>query len=75
LKPGYFADITIFDPATITDRATFTNPTLLSQGIDYTIVNGQIEYDHGKLTGVTAGRVLRGRGWRSEGNGDQQGSH
>jgi N-acyl-D-aspartate/D-glutamate deacylase len=75
VKPGYFADITIFDPATITDRATFTNPTLLSQGIDYTIVNGQIEYDHGKLTGVTAGRVLRGRGWRSEGHGDQQGSH
>jgi N-acyl-D-aspartate/D-glutamate deacylase len=75
VKPGYFADITIFDPATITDRATFTNPTLLSQGIDYTIVNGQIEYDHGKLTGVTAGRVLRGRGWRSEGHGDQPGSH
>jgi dihydroorotase/N-acyl-D-amino-acid deacylase len=75
LKPGYFADIAIFDPATITDRATFTNPTLLSQGIDYTIVNGQIEYDHGKLTGATAGRVLRGRAWRSEGHGDQPGSH
>jgi len=63
LKPGYFADVTIFDPAKIIDHATFTQPTLLSEGVDYTIVNGQIEYDHGKLTGATAGRVLRGRGY------------
>ncbi len=68
LKPGYFADITIFDPATIIDHATFTNPFLPSDGIDYTIVNGQIEYDHGKLTGATAGKVLRGRGWNPEQN-------
>ena len=64
LKPGYFADITIFDPATIIDHATFTKPDQLSDGIDFTIVNGQVEYDRGKLTGVTAGRVLRGRGWQ-----------
>jgi dihydroorotase/N-acyl-D-amino-acid deacylase len=64
LKPGYFADVTIFDPARIIDRATFTQPTQLSEGIAYTIVNGQIEYDHGKLTGATAGKVLRGRGWQ-----------
>ena len=64
LKPGYFADITIFNPATIIDHATFTKPDQLSDGIDYTIVNGQVEYDRGKLTGVTAGRVLRGRGWQ-----------
>ena len=64
LKLGYFADVTIFDPAKIIDRATFTKPTLLSEGIAYTIVNGQIEYDHGKLTGATAGKVLRGRGWQ-----------
>ena len=63
LKPGYFADITIFDPATLMDRATFTKPDQLSEGIDFTIVNGQVEYDHGKLTGVMAGKVLRGRGW------------
>ncbi|MGC2888505.1 MAG: D-alanyl-D-alanine carboxypeptidase/D-alanyl-D-alanine-endopeptidase [Candidatus Acidiferrum sp.] len=66
LKPGYFADVTIFDPAKIIDRATFTQPTLLSEGIAYTIVNGQIEYDHGKLTGATAGKVLRGRGYQPE---------
>src|SRR5467141_529764 len=66
LKPAFFADITIFDPATIIDRATFTKPDQLSDGIDFTIVNGQIEYDHGKLTGSTAGRILRGRGWHPE---------
>jgi N-acyl-D-amino-acid deacylase len=64
LKRGYFADITIFDPAIIIDHADFTKPDQLSEGIDFTIVNGQVEYDHGKLTGAAAGRVLRGRGWR-----------
>ncbi|MGC2529908.1 MAG: D-alanyl-D-alanine carboxypeptidase/D-alanyl-D-alanine-endopeptidase [Candidatus Acidiferrum sp.] len=66
LKPGYFADVTIFDPAKIIDHATFTQPTLLSEGVGYTIVNGQIEYDHGKLTGAAAGKVLRGRGYLPE---------
>jgi N-acyl-D-amino-acid deacylase len=65
LKPGYFADITIFDPAKIIDRATYNNPTQLSEGIDFTIVNGQIEFDHGKLTGATAGHFLRGHGWHT----------
>jgi N-acyl-D-aspartate/D-glutamate deacylase len=64
LKPGYFADITIFDPATIIDHATFAKPDQLSGGVDFTIVNGQVEYDHGKLTGAIAGQVLRGRGWQ-----------
>jgi len=68
LKPGYFADITIFDPATINDHATFVKPDQLSEGIDFTIVNGQVEYDHGKPTGITAGKVLRGRGWHAPAN-------
>jgi len=68
LKPGYFADITIFDPAVIIDHATFTKPDQLSEGIDFTIVNGQVEYEHGKLTGVTSGKVLRGRGWHPPAN-------
>src|SRR6266566_4536997 len=63
LKPAFFADITIFDPRTIIDHATFANADQLSEGIDYTVVNGQIAYDHGKLTGAAAGHVLRGRGW------------
>lgn len=68
LKPGYFADVTIFDPAKIIDHSTFTKPTQLSEGVDYTIVNGTIEYDHGQLTGATAGMVLRGRGYQPEGH-------
>src|SRR6266849_4641039 len=66
LKPGYFADITIFDPANVIDHANFAKPDQLSDGIDFTIVNGQVVYDHGKLTGSTAGRILRGRGWHPE---------
>jgi N-acyl-D-amino-acid deacylase len=64
LKSGYFADIAIFDPATIIDHASFAKPDQLSEGIDFTIVNGQVEYDHGKITGTVAGRVMRGRGWQ-----------
>jgi N-acyl-D-amino-acid deacylase len=63
LKEGYFADITIFDPATIRDRATYENPTQLSEGVKYVFVNGQLEYEDGRLTGAKAGRVLRGPGW------------
>ena len=68
LKPGYFADVTIFDPAKIIDRATFVKPTQLSEGVAYTIVNGQIEYDHGQLSGAAAGKVLRGRGYQTRGH-------
>jgi N-acyl-D-amino-acid deacylase len=63
IQVGYFADITIFDPATIIDRATYTEPTKLSEGIDTVLVNGQVEFEHGALTGVNAGRALRGPGW------------
>jgi N-acyl-D-amino-acid deacylase len=63
LKTGYFADITVFDPATIIDEATFAEPNKPSQGVDDVLVNGQLEYDHGKLTGAKAGRALRGPGW------------
>jgi N-acyl-D-amino-acid deacylase len=66
LQPGFYADIVIFDPQSIIDRATYAVPDQLSEGIDFTIVNGQIEYDHGKLTGVTSGKILRGRGWHPE---------
>ena len=65
LLPGFFADITVFDPATIVDTATYRTPTKLANGVDYVIVNGQIEYAHGELTPATAGRALRGPGWLS----------
>jgi dihydroorotase/N-acyl-D-amino-acid deacylase len=64
LKAGYFADITIFDPATITDTATYSEPAQLSKGVKYVFVNGQLEFEDGKLTGATAGRPLRGPGWK-----------
>jgi N-acyl-D-aspartate/D-glutamate deacylase len=66
IKVGYYADITVFDPSTISDRATYAEPTQVSQGVDYVFVNGQLEYEHGKLTGSRAGRPLRGPGWKRE---------
>jgi N-acyl-D-amino-acid deacylase len=63
LKQGFFADITIFDPATVRDRATYQNPAQLSEGIKYVFVNGQLEYEEGRLTGTKAGAVLHGPGW------------
>jgi N-acyl-D-amino-acid deacylase len=66
LKEGYFADITVFDPATIKDLATYTEPARLSQGVKYVFVNGKLEFEDGKLTGVTAGHALRGPGWKAE---------
>jgi N-acyl-D-amino-acid deacylase len=66
IETGYYADITVFDPNTIIDRATYAEPTRLSEGIDYVMVNGKIEFEHGKLTGTTAGRALRGIGARTQ---------
>ncbi|MGC1784610.1 MAG: D-alanyl-D-alanine carboxypeptidase/D-alanyl-D-alanine-endopeptidase [Acidobacteriaceae bacterium] len=63
IKIGYYADITIFNPATIMDRATYTNSNQVSAGVDDVFVNGQLEYDHGKLSGAKAGRPLRGPAW------------
>ena len=64
LRQGYFADITIFDPATIQDKATYENANQLSEGVKYVFVNGQLEFENDHVTGVTAGKVLRGAGWK-----------
>ena len=64
LKEGYFADITVFDAATIQDVGTYAEPSQLSKGVKYVFVNGQLEFEDGKLTGRTAGRALRGPGWK-----------
>lgn len=66
LKPEFYADITIFDPATIIDKATYAAPNQVSEGVHYVFVNGQLEYENGDLTGAMAGRALRGPGWRQE---------
>jgi len=64
IREGYFADITIFDPKTVIDRATFEEPNQYPVGINYVIVNGQIEVDNGTRTPVNSGRVLRGPGYQ-----------
>src|SRR5712692_6426812 len=64
LREGYFADITIFDPKTVIDRATFEDPNQYPVGINFVIVNGQVEVDNGQRTPVLSGRVLRGPGYR-----------
>lgn len=64
IREGYFADITIFDPKTVIDRATFEEPNQYPVGINFVIVNGQIEVDNGKRTPALAGRVLRGPGYK-----------
>ncbi len=63
IKEGFFADVTIFDPKTILDQATYENPTKPSIGVKYVLVNGQLEFADGQVTGVKAGRPLRGPGW------------
>ena len=59
LKKGYYADITIFDPRTIIDQATFTSPFQYPRGIQTVIVNGTIVIQEGKHTDATPGQVLR----------------
>ena len=63
LKQGMWADLVVFDPATIRDLATFENPNQLSQGMNYVLVNGVPVIDQGKMTGVLPGKVLRGEGY------------
>ncbi len=63
LRTGYFADLTIFDPATVMDVATFEDPNRPARGIEYVLVNGVLSLDHGKLTGQVGGRPLRGPAW------------
>ena len=65
---GYFADITVFDPAHLQDHATYENSTQLSEGVKYVFVNGQLEFENGKLTGAAAGKALRGPGWKQPEN-------
>ncbi|HET9211144.1 MAG TPA: D-aminoacylase [Thermoanaerobaculia bacterium] len=64
LKRGMWADVVVFDPATIHDVATFENPNQLSEGMEYVLVNGVPVIDGGKMTGALPGRVLRGQGYR-----------
>ncbi|HYL21619.1 MAG TPA: D-aminoacylase [Gemmatimonadales bacterium] len=63
LKPGMAADITVFDAATVGDKATFEQPHQPSIGFAYVFVNGKKVLDHGRLTAARPGRGLRGPGY------------
>jgi dihydroorotase/N-acyl-D-amino-acid deacylase len=61
LRPGMYADITLFDPATVIDKATFEEPHQYPVGMPYVVVNGKVAVDGGKFKKVLAGRTLRKR--------------
>lgn len=63
IKEGNWADVTIFDLATLEDRATYERPTEYSTGIEWVLVNGVVTIDRGKHTGARAGRILYGPGY------------
>lgn len=66
LEPGYYADVVIFDPATIQDHATFVNPHQYATGVHHVWVNGQQVIKDGEHTGAKPGRVVYGPGRRKE---------
>ncbi len=59
LRAGGFADVTVFDPATVIDKSTYTAPFAYNDGIEFVIVNGQVVLDRGTHTGARPGRALR----------------
>ena len=59
LKPGYFADVLVFDPKTFNESATYQSPRVLATGVRYLAVNGQLAIDNGSLTTILAGKALK----------------
>jgi N-acyl-D-amino-acid deacylase len=66
VRPGFFADLVAFDPDTVIDRSTYTDPWQYSAGIPYVAVNGQLVVDGGAITAARPGRILRGPGYPSK---------
>jgi N-acyl-D-amino-acid deacylase len=64
LRPGYYADVVVFDPARISDQATFEDPHRYAAGVVHVLVNGTPVVRDGEHTGALPGRVVRGPGWR-----------
>ena len=62
IREGLVADITVFDPAVVADKATFAKPHQYAEGITFVIVNGVVVLDDGEMTGVLPGRPIRGPG-------------
>ncbi|HUO92882.1 MAG TPA: D-aminoacylase [Rhizomicrobium sp.] len=63
LKVGYYADVVVFDPNTIADKATYAKPAQLAVGVDDVLVNGGFAFKDGKATGAHTGRFVHGRAW------------
>ena len=63
LRPGAYADVVVFDPATIQDHATYEKPHQLSTGVSAVIVNGRFAIKDGVPTAAPTGRFVRGRAW------------
>jgi N-acyl-D-amino-acid deacylase len=66
LTAGYFADVVVFDPATIGDHATFEKPHQYSTGMKHVFVNGTQVLENGEHTGARPGKVVRGPGWKGK---------
>src|ERR1051325_10239295 len=66
LCPGMMADVTVFDPATIRDVATFEDPKHYATGIRYVLVNGKAIVSDGQMTSERPGRPIRGPGWKKK---------
>ena len=66
LEPGAYADVVVFDPQRITDRATFAEPHQYAEGVVHVFVNGVHTLRDGEHTGATAGRFVRGPGWTGD---------
>ena len=69
LRPGYFADVVIFDPATVQDHATYERPHQLATGVDDVWINGVRALRDGEATGAASGRVVHGRAWTGQPGG------
>jgi len=63
IREGFAADLVIFDPATVTDKATFEQPHQYAEGFSFVIVNGNVVFDNQKLTGAMPGQPLFGNGY------------
>ena len=64
LRPGMKADVVIFDPATVADRAVFGNPHQYAVGFTHALVNGELALDEGRVTDRRPGRILYGPGYK-----------
>jgi len=69
LKAGYYADVVVFDPASVQDHATFAQPKQYSTGVRHVLVNGEFALQNGEPTAARPGRIVRGRAWTGQAGG------